>query len=413
MPATIIDTASSLRLKSQIESVSDGSVSCFVVEDAGNIIVDSNSNTPLRPAIAMKLVSTAAVVDLLGPGYKFTTKVVGESGSSSDSLTLVGSGDPVLSTPAGIAAIENNPEMRGSAVTELSILADRIVAAGVRSLPNGLVVDDHLFDERRYNPAWPTSYRTDGEIGPIGALSVDAGWSNPSARTATGEDPALAAGMSLAKLLRERGVKVGGVSNGRAAEGEETVAAIESPRLDAIVASILSASNNHGAEMLVKAASANAGNTGSTADGIELIKKRLVSRGVNTDGLVMLDGSGLARQDAASCRTIKDVLQLGDRSRTRVIKTGLAVAGVRGTLAPRLVDTELVGHLVAKTGTLNGVSALAGRLDVRRPLLFALILNGSFSEQQAYSKREAIAKIISRFPDAPIPLDGLPLPGNP
>ncbi|CAB4644565.1 unannotated protein [freshwater metagenome] len=86
---------------------------------------------------------------------------------------------------------------------------------------------------------------------------------------------------------------------------------------------------------------------------------------------------------------------------------------MRGTLAPRLAGTELVGHLVAKTGTLNGVSALAGHLDVRRPLLFALILNGSFSEQQAYAKREAIAKIISRFPDAPISLDGLPLPGNP
>lgn len=361
----------------------------------------------------MKLVSTAAVIDLLGPGYKFTTKVVGASGASSDSLTLVGSGDPVLSTPAGIEAIERDPERRGSAVTELSILAERVVASGVRSLPKGIVVDDHVFDERRYNPAWPASYRTDGEIGPIGALSVDSGWSNPSARTASGEDPALAAGASLARLLRERGVKVGGVSIGRAAEGDEVVAEIDSPRLDAIVQSVLSASNNHGAEMLVKAASANAGNTGSTADGVELIKKRLILRGVSIKGLVMLDGSGLARQDALSCRTLKDVLRLGERSKTRVIKTGLAVAGVRGTLAPRLAGTELVGHLVAKTGTLNGVSALAGRLDVRRPLLFALILNGPFSEQQAYAKREAIAKTISRFPDAPISFDGLPLPGNP
>ncbi|MEI8335281.1 MAG: D-alanyl-D-alanine carboxypeptidase/D-alanyl-D-alanine-endopeptidase [Actinomycetes bacterium] len=413
LPANIIDTASALRLKSQIESVSDGSSSCFVVEDAGNAIIESNPNSALRPASAMKLVSTAAVVDLLGPGYKFTTRVVGDSGSSSDSLTLIGSGDPVLSTPAGIAAIEGDPERRGSAVTELSTLADHVVAAGVRSLPKGIVVDDHVFDERRYNPAWPASYRTDGEIGPIGALSVDSGWSNPSARTASGEDPALAAGLSLAKLLRDRGVKVGGVSSGRAAEGAETVADIDSPRLDEIVKSILSSSNNHGAEMLVKAASANAGKTGSTADGIELIKKRLSSRGVNINRLIMLDGSGLARQDAVSCRTLEDVLHLGERPRTRVIKTGLAVAGVRGTLAPRLVGTELVGHLVAKTGTLNGVSALAGHLDVRRPLLFALILNGSFSEQQAYAKREAIAKAISRFPDAPISLDGLPLPGNP
>ncbi len=390
-----------------------GSDACFVVEDAGALVAESNSKTPLRPASAMKLVSSAAVIDLLGPGYRFTTRVVGDSGSSSDSLTLVGSGDPVLSTPQGIAAIERDPERSGSAITQLAILADRVVAAGVRSLPKGIVVDDHVFDERRYNPAWPTSYRTDGEIGPIGALSVDSGWSNPSARSASGEDPALAAGASFARLLRDRGVKVSGVSTGRAAQGDSTVAEIKSPRLDEIVASILSASNNHGAEMLVKAVSADAGNTGSTADGIDLVKKRLKALGVSLKGLVMLDGSGLARQDAVSCTTLRGILHLGERERTQVIKTGLAVAGVRGTLAPRLAGTDLVGHLVAKTGTLNGVSALAGRLDVRRPLVFALILNGSFSEQQAYAKREAIAKAISRFPDAPISLIGLPLPGNP
>lgn len=413
LPATIIDTASALRLQGQIESVSVGSDACFVVDDAGESIAEFNSNTALRPASAMKLISSAGVVDLLGPGYRFATKVVGDSGSSSDSLTLVGSGDPVLSTPQGISAIERDPERSGSAITQLAVLADRVVAAGVRSLPKGIVVDDHIFDERRYNPAWPISYRTDGEIGPIGALSVDSGWSNPSARTASGEDPALAAGASFAKLLRDRGVKVGGVSTGRASEGDTTVAEIKSPRLDEIVASILSASNNHGAEMLVKAVSADARNTGSTADGVERIKRRLVQRGVSIDGLVMLDGSGLARQDAVSCRTLTDVLHLGERPKTQVIKSGLAIAGVRGTLAPRLAGTELVGHLTAKTGTLNGVSALAGHLDVRRPLLFALILNGSFSEQQAYAKREAIAKAISRFPDAPISITDLPLPGNP
>lgn len=413
LPATIIDTASALRLKSQIESVSIGSDACFVVDDAGESIAEFNSNTPLRPASAMKLVSSAGVVELLGPGYTFTTKVVGDSGSSSDSLTLVGSGDPVLSSPQGIAAIERDPVRRGSAITELSILADRVVAAGVRSLPKGIVVDDHVFDERRYNPAWPISYRTDGEIGPIGALSVDSGWSNPSARSASGEDPALAAGASFASLLRDRGVKVGGVTTGRASQSDTTVAEIKSPRLDEIVASILSSSNNHGSEMLVKAVSANAGNTGSTADGVERILQRLVRRGVFIDGLVMLDGSGLARQDAVSCRTLKDVLELGERRKTNVIKTGLAIAGVRGSLALRLDGTELDGRLFAKTGTLNGVSALAGRVEVRRPLLFALILNGSFSEQQAYAKREAVAKLISRFPEASISLTDLPLPGNP
>ena len=413
LPSAIIDAASGLRLQKQIESISVGTDSCFVVEDAGNLIAESNAHNALRPASAMKLVSAAGVVDLLGPEYTFTTKVVGVSGASSDSLTLVGGGDPVLSTPAGIAANERDPERRGSAVTELSILADRVAAAGVRSLPTGIVVDDQLFDNRRYNPAWPASYREDGEIGPIGALTVDSGWSNPFARTVSGEDPALAAGRSFASLLRARGIRVGEVRSGRAAQDAKSVAEIKSPRLDAIVQSILSSSNNHGAEMLVKAASSYAGNTGSTVDGIDLIQKRLIIRGVSLKGLVMLDGSGLARQNAVSCSTLRGVLDLGERRKTRVIKTGLSVAGARGTLGPRLIGTQLAGQLSAKTGTLNGVSALAGRIDVKRPLLFALILNGSFTEQQAYVKREDIAKSISLFPDAPISLDDLPKPGNP
>ena len=62
------------------------------------------------------------------------------------------------------------------------------------------------------------------------------------------------------------------------------------------------------------------------------------------------------------------------------IREGLSVAGERGTLATRFRGTPLQGKLVAKTGSLSGVSGLAGYVAVKLPIQFSLLLNGDFGE---------------------------------
>ena len=124
----------------------------------------------------------------------------------------------------------------------------------------------------------------------------------------------------------------------------------------------------------------------------------------------MVDGSGLSRQNRATCATIEGTVRLGDAARLRVLRDGLAVAGQRGTLEDRLGGTALDGRVIAKTGTLDGVSGLAGTITVRRPLRFALIVNGPFGESRAYALREAMAGAIAQFPDVTDGAASIPAP---
>ena len=304
-PGVVVDAIGSVRLADRLGSIDGTYDACASVEDAGAPIVTEDVDTPLLPASTLKLLTAAAAVDLLGPDARFTTSAVGVGDPASvRTITLVGGGDPVLRTPSGIAAIASDTERRGGASTDLGALADRIVAAGVRSLPGGITVDDTRFDAERYNPTWPDAYRTGGTVGPIGALAVDEGYADPGARRVVVDDPALAAGSALRALLEARGVRVGAVTRGRAPDGATVVAEVRSPRLDEVAGSILAASNNHGAEVLLKAVAVHAGRPGTTKDGVAIVRARLARLGVPTDGLVMVDGSGLSRRNRASCRTL-------------------------------------------------------------------------------------------------------------
>lgn len=399
-PGPVADAIGAVRLGARLTTIRAGLEACIVVADSGSAIVSERATDAFVPASTLKLLTAAAAVDLLGPEARFTTRAVTtDDPDAVRSLTLIGGGDPVLRSPSGIAAIAADPERRDGPSTALATLADRIVAAGVRNLPGGLVVDDSRFDAVRYHPSWPGSYRAGGTVGPVGALVVDEGYEDPGTRRTVVDDPAIATGVALASLLEDRGVRVGPVRRGRAAGDAREIAQIASPPVTAIAGSVLSASNNHGAEMLLKAVAVHAGRPGTTADGAEVAVARLRRLGVPTDGLVMVDGSGLSRENRASCATVAGAVRLGDAERLRVLRDGLAVAGQRGTLEDRLEGTALAGRVNAKTGTLDGVSGLAGTSTVRRPLRFALLINGPFGEGRALALREAMVGAIAAFPD--------------
>ncbi|MFM7270598.1 MAG: D-alanyl-D-alanine carboxypeptidase/D-alanyl-D-alanine-endopeptidase [Actinomycetes bacterium] len=413
-PAVVAEAVGAQRLDAELGRLAGGVEGCWAIDDGGVAITTREPDRALRPASTLKMVTAAAALELLGPRHRFTTAAVATGSGTPRALVLVGGGDPGLATPRGVAAIAGDPERRGSPTTRLAALADRIAATGLRSLPEGIRVDDARYDSVRYSPSWPDSYRATGQVGPVGALTVDAGWRDPANRLGTPADPAIATGEALAALLEARGVDVGPVSRGAAPAGARTVASVTSAPLREVVGGILAASNNHGAEMLLKELAVTAGTRpGTSESGARAARAALERLGVSTAGLEQLDGSGLARDDRASCRTLLGVLQLGDRARFRALRDGLAVAGERGTLADRLAGSPLRGRLVAKTGTLNGTSGLVGTTTVRRPVGFALLLNGPLDEATAKARREAMAAAIARFPDAPDPDTLVPVPGAP
>ena len=94
---------------------------------------------------------------------------------------------------------------------------------------------------------------------------------------------------------------------------------------------------------------------------------KLAELGLPTAGTTLVDGSGLDRGNRTTCNLLAAVVDLGAQPEFTALWDGLPVAGGSGTLADVLRGTPLDGKLRAKTGSLNGVSGLAGLVDVVAP----------------------------------------------
>lgn len=380
---------------------------CAAVDAPIGAVARIDPDRALTPASTLKLVTGAAALATLGPDHRFATRVLATDeaadGVVTGDLVLVGGGDPVLSTPEYEAHLRDTPRHRLAPVTRLADLAERVAATGVRRVTGALVADDTRHDGLRFLPQWRADYFLDGDIGRLSALTVDdANASFPGEERV--EEPALHAGAELVRLLAERGVAVdGGVRAGRAPSDAVELARVESVELDAIVAAMITASDNQTAELLLREVGAASGD-GSTEAGAQAAATALGELGVSLDGARIVDGSGLARDNALACSTIVAVLDLRTRAGFGALDAGLAVAGRTGTLAGRLADPAIADRLRAKTGYLNGVSGLAGVVDGPAPLEFATLVAGEFAEDGARDVQASVAGVLARFPDV---ADGL------
>jgi D-alanyl-D-alanine carboxypeptidase/D-alanyl-D-alanine-endopeptidase (penicillin-binding protein 4) len=249
------------------------------------------------------------------------------------------------------------------------------------------------------------------DIGPLGALTVDDGVSVTTGVVA--DDPALLGAGALDGLLAGRGIVAsGGVRRGLAPAGARTVASVRSPRLDAIVASMLTVSDNYTAEMLVRGVGRSVAGVGSTNTGLRAMVATVSRLGVPTAGVELVDGSGLSPDGRVTCAALLAAVELGDRAGYHALRSGLAVAGRTGTLARRFVGDPLAGRLRAKTGHINGVVGLAGVVPTTAGLArFAFLANGTFSESQGNALQERIAHLVASYPVVPPPERLVPAPG--
>jgi serine-type D-Ala-D-Ala carboxypeptidase/endopeptidase (penicillin-binding protein 4) len=343
-----------------------------VVLDAstGEVLLDQDSARARTPASVAKLATTAAALAVLGPDHRLTTRVV--AGSTPGELVLVGAGDASLA----LARQPRGAYPRRASLTQLAdataaALASRAPAATATPTPTGspavtVRVDDTLFSGPAVSPDWPAAYIGSGVVSPVSALSVDQG--RVSARTTARErDPALAAGRDFARLLSARGVSVRGeVSRTTAPSTAATLAGVGSPTTAELVEADLATSDNDLAEALLRLVATGSGRPGTFADGTAAVTDALTRLGVATDGLNLLDGSGLARGTTIAPTTLAQLLVTAsgtEHPELRPVVASLPVAGFSGTLALRFgtPPTDAGAGLVrAKTGTLTGVSTLAG-----------------------------------------------------
>ena len=402
-----------------------GATSRVVVRDArtGEVLYNRNGWVRGNPASNEKLLTSAAAMDLLGPGYRFTTAVrrtgtvVG--GRLNGNLYLRGTGDPTM-----LAA-------------DYDRLAVAVADTGITSVSGFLAVDDTAFDAVRLGPTWswdnePWAYSaqvsalsvapdTDYDTGAVAvslqpglpgrrptvtfspsstrfvvdnrATTGAAGTANTLAVTrahganrfvVTGSvpagaraqrvllsvwDPSFVAADVFRAALARRGVTFDAAPVLRRAAtpaGAPVVAVHRSAPLSSILVPFLKLSNNNHAEVVVKAIGRKQSGAGTWPAGLAAIRTWLAANGVATSSIRMSDGSGLSRTDLLTGTQVTNLLiAVRDKTWFSTWYAALPVAGqpnrlVGGTLRLRMRGTAAAGNVRAKTGTLTSVSALSG-----------------------------------------------------
>ncbi|MFV0315556.1 MAG: D-alanyl-D-alanine carboxypeptidase [Microthrixaceae bacterium] len=369
-------------LAAAVQPVADASPpgTCITVGDGTHSMFAHNPVTPLVPASNQKLLTGAAVLDTLGSDTTLVTDFRAPAapidGVIDGDLFMVGGGDPLLGTD-GYRSRQTQgvpPE------TDLEAVADQLVADGLREVRGSVVGDGSRYDTARTVQGWPQRWLTNGTVGPLSALSVNDSW---SIDPVTGQGPGGAAGdpdqqaaAVMTRLLTDRGVKVGGPPiSGTTSKGTTSILEVQSLPLSVIVGEMLTFSDNTTADMLLKELGVRNGGGGTTAEGSAVVADWLASKGYDTEGWVMADGSGLSSDNRVTCNLLGAALR--DQGPDGDLAAGLAVPGGNGTLTDRFESGEWPQRVRAKTGTLNNVSSLSGWLLTRKevPLDFEIVIN--------------------------------------
>jgi D-alanyl-D-alanine carboxypeptidase/D-alanyl-D-alanine-endopeptidase (penicillin-binding protein 4) len=353
---------------------------------ASDTTVFSSGAGAVTPASTTKLLTGTAALEALGPMARFRTTVRQDGGQ----IVLVGGGDPFLASSRAAAkglypARATLDDLAASTATALS-------AQGTTKVR--LSYDASLFTGPAVNPAWPASYVPEDVVPPITALWADEG-KGPDGRYVA--DPSAAAATTFATALAAHGIAVRGVPRAAVApEGSAEIAAVESAPLGEIVERTLAVSDNNAAEVLGHHVGRVVGKDASFAGGATAVLDVLRKLGVDITGASLYDGSGLSRRDRLSPDTLLGVLRAAgsaEHPELRSVLTGLPVAGFTGSLQWRFDDAPAAarGRVRAKTGTLTGVSGLAGvvtDLDGNRMVFVAIA--DRISPAQTLAARHAL-----------------------
>lgn len=394
------------------------------------------------PASNLKLLTTAAALEVLGDRYTIRTSVY-QVHSDQVIIRIVGRGDPSLTD------------------AELSQLAQQIRDRHITQIDQ-LIADDSYFQGDAVNPTWEWEDIQSGYGAPVNSLILNQNligltlfpqnlgqplrvvWDDPAetsrwqinnasrtvAATATeslqvgrelgrsqlnlrgqlrvGSEPeAVAIAIPqpsryflqrFKQALQQQSIRVNQSLVETAPETQGTeVAAVESPPLAKLVIEANQESNNLYAESLLRTlgATQTAETDSSLGAGLEVLKKALSQLGVDPTSYTLVDGSGLSRHNSVTPETLVQTLQGMESSpHSTVYRNSLAVAGSSGTLRNRFLNTPVAGKLQGKTGFLSGSTALSGYLEPPDydPLVLSILVNQF--DQPLGEIQEAIDEIV-------------------
>jgi serine-type D-Ala-D-Ala carboxypeptidase/endopeptidase (penicillin-binding protein 4) len=347
--------------------------------ESGASVYDLTARSPLfarrdgvrrPPASVEKLYTTVALLRRLGPNARLHTAVLGTghldaAGVWHGNLYLRGGGDPTF----GDGTFNHVWELGyGPTATEL---VHQLTAKGIRQVTGMVIGDASLFDSHRGGPSTDFAPDIPDFGGQLSALTYDHG------STLGRLSPGAFAAKQLTLTLRAAHVQARAATHtGTAPHGARRLAIVSSPPLSVLLGLMDVPSDDLFAEMLTKQLGARFGGDGSIAAGADVIAGEIADYGLRP---TIVDGSGLSRSDRSSPREVVALLRFVWQTAVgHVLWASLPIVGVNGTVQRIATGTAAQGHCIAKTGTLDDVTNLAGYCDARRRhmLAFALLVDG-------------------------------------
>ncbi|SMG13412.1 D-alanyl-D-alanine carboxypeptidase/D-alanyl-D-alanine-endopeptidase [Agreia pratensis] len=354
VPAAVTP-AQPVRTCSIAEAASDSRLGTFSgsVRNAttGEILYDHGGGTYSRTASVMKVLTSAAALAVLGPDYRASTTVV--AGTQPGQVVLVGGGDITLAS--------GSSNIYPGAASMLDLAAQ--VTASLGGTPvTSIVLDSSAFAGDAWQPSWNRKELFDGWSSEVTALQVDGDRADPSSSQSTrSEDPIGRAGAAFASALGATGAPI---SQGVAPAGAATLGTVQSAPVSTMVQDALLRSDNTEAEMLARltAIAQGSGNTFSALGAST--PAALATYGLDTAGLVIVDGSGLSDDNGVSPNFLTALFAkiAAREGNLGIIADGLPVAGESGTLGGRFTgsNSDAAGHVIAKTGWIDTGYTLSG-----------------------------------------------------
>ncbi len=433
-----------MRIYQQIRNSSafqSGQVGVYVqVLKTGRVVYSENALKPMIPASNLKVVTTAAAIDLLGPDFRYDTELRGGpadgNGVLHGNLYLRGQGDPTLCLPYV------NP------TSPWRFFAKNLRDKGITNVDGDLVGDDSAFDREYIGQGWFERYLLDSYAAPVGALSLncnvveltitsDGVKTEPNSpgfqyqrlykagsydecwitrdrtsdvtvvrgsvapgsvikRTVTVGNPGTFTLGSFLNILKASNISISGktrlVNLGNEVARSTSaplIARYQSPRLKDIIAQVNKESDNVFAQHVFKTIGYKSRGQGTAANGESAVRDFLRKHNVDDTGLVMVDGSGLSTTDRITPRQLVGVVEIMWRHKHGQSYVDSLPTGGEGTLTSRLGGLTLR----AKTGTLDEHSALTGYLvsAYGQTLGFSILVN---NVPQTWSGVELEDKIL-------------------
>ncbi|HMN17569.1 MAG TPA: D-alanyl-D-alanine carboxypeptidase/D-alanyl-D-alanine-endopeptidase [Ignavibacteriaceae bacterium] len=321
-------------------------------------IFSVNEKRQMTPASLTKLFTTAVALNIMGEEHQLSTKLLTDDINLSDkvvngNLYIKGYGNPTFSD------------------FDLQGMINELISKGIEKITGNIIGDDTYLDNIYTREDWIEGEGSNIKLPPISALVLDRNKTVTRKKmrkrfryiTEMAKDPAIFAANRLFTKLKENNIEVGGNSQKGKTPDKSILISQKSIFLNELIALINKHSDNFLAECLFKTLGAEAtGEQGNSFYSQQAIQKFVKDNNIYFYGTEIVDGSGISRSDKVTPLSINGVLEkmYFDLNHFDAFYNSLSIAGVDGTLRGRMSGTFAENNFRGKTGTLNGVSGLAG-----------------------------------------------------